>query len=168
MSELDLKDLKELFLFRTGDTNKGNFGYVAILGGCLNYSGAVKLANLSCSALRAGCGVSKLIAKSYIFALRAFKVSSFNNGLLISSNLSVWANISTTLLSKFLSIIFFNDTSDANASVSGFSCAINAILSLLSIWVFKYLSECFSFSIIPPWKRRLLNIPYYSLIVKFA
>ena len=65
MSELDLKDLKELFPFRTGDTNKGNFGYVAILGGCLNYSGAVKLANLSCSALRAGCGVSKLIvAKS--------------------------------------------------------------------------------------------------------
>lgn len=65
MSELNLKDLKGLFPFRTGDTNKGNFGYVAILGGCLNYSGAVKLANLSCASLRSGCGVAKLIvAKS--------------------------------------------------------------------------------------------------------
>ena len=65
MAEINLKDLKELFPFRTGDTNKGNFGYVAILGGCLNYSGAIKLANLSCTALKSGCGVSKLIvAKS--------------------------------------------------------------------------------------------------------
>ena len=55
------EDIKDIFKFRQGDTNKGNFGYVAIMGGCINYSGAVKLANLSCSVLRAGCGVSKLI-----------------------------------------------------------------------------------------------------------
>ncbi|MGM9680473.1 MAG: NAD(P)H-hydrate dehydratase [Eubacteriales bacterium] len=41
--------------------NKGDFGYVAVMGGCKDYSGAVKLANLSMSALRSGCGVSKLI-----------------------------------------------------------------------------------------------------------
>lgn len=55
------EEIKEIFKIRQGDTNKGDFGYVAIMGGCLNYSGAIKLANLSCSALRAGCGVSKLI-----------------------------------------------------------------------------------------------------------
>ena len=55
------EEIKDIFKTRQGDTNKGNFGYVAIMGGCLNYSGAIKLANLSCSALRAGCGISKLI-----------------------------------------------------------------------------------------------------------
>ncbi len=42
-------------------SHKGNYGYVGILGGCREYAGAVKLANLSCAALRAGCGVASLI-----------------------------------------------------------------------------------------------------------
>ena len=46
---------------RLQDSHKGNYGYVSILGGCTEYAGAVKLANLSCAALRAGCGVAKLI-----------------------------------------------------------------------------------------------------------
>ena len=40
--------------------NKGDFGTVALLGGCTAYSGAAKLANLSLSALRSGCGVARL------------------------------------------------------------------------------------------------------------
>ena len=62
---LQSKDIKDIFPIRKSNTNKGDYGYVAIMGGCINYSGAVKLANMSLSALRAGCGVSKLIvAKS--------------------------------------------------------------------------------------------------------
>lgn len=41
-------------------SNKGNYGYVALIGGCRSYSGAAKLASLSLSALRCGCGVSML------------------------------------------------------------------------------------------------------------
>ena len=41
-------------------SNKGNYGYVALIGGCRSYSGAAKLASLSLSALKCGCGVSML------------------------------------------------------------------------------------------------------------
>ena len=58
---LQSKDIKNIFPIRKSNTNKGDYGYVAIMGGCINYSGAVKLANISLAALRAGCGVSKLI-----------------------------------------------------------------------------------------------------------
>ena len=58
---LQSKDIKDIFPIRKSNTNKGDYGYVAIMGGCINYLGAVKLANISLAALRAGCGVSKLI-----------------------------------------------------------------------------------------------------------
>lgn len=58
---LQAKDIQDIFPIRKSNTNKGDYGYVAIMGGCINYSGAVKLANMSLSALRSGCGVSKLI-----------------------------------------------------------------------------------------------------------
>lgn len=61
---------------RPADSHKGNYGYVTLLGGSVRYSGAVKLANLSCSgvqaaadllaqttaAMRAGAGVVRLAA----------------------------------------------------------------------------------------------------------
>ncbi len=40
--------------------NKGDFGYVTVFGGSPEYAGAAKLANLSASALRCGCGVVQL------------------------------------------------------------------------------------------------------------
>ena len=46
---------------RKNHSNKGTYGYVGIMGGCTEYSGAVKLAVLGASALRSGCGVAKLI-----------------------------------------------------------------------------------------------------------
>ena len=48
------------FATRMQNSHKGNYGYVGILGGCLEYSGAAKLANMSCAALRSGCGVATL------------------------------------------------------------------------------------------------------------
>ncbi len=54
-------DIKEKFKIRESDSNKGDYGYVGIMGGCIEYSGAVKLANLSCCALKSGAGVVRLI-----------------------------------------------------------------------------------------------------------
>ncbi len=55
------QDLKEIFKEREKDSHKGTYGYVGIMGGCVEYTGAVKLANMSSTALRAGCGVIRII-----------------------------------------------------------------------------------------------------------
>lgn len=59
-------DFKPIFSPRLQNSHKGNYGYIAILGGCAEYAGAAKLANLSASALRAGCGVATLIVPESI------------------------------------------------------------------------------------------------------
>lgn len=59
--EIEVEDIKEFFKFRDKDSNKGNFGTVGIMGGCEEYSGAIKLANMSSVALRAGCGIARVI-----------------------------------------------------------------------------------------------------------
>ena len=53
-------DIAPFFTGRPHNCNKGDFGYVNLIGGSTEYSGAAKLANLSMSALRAGAGVAKL------------------------------------------------------------------------------------------------------------
>ena len=53
-------DVAPLFAPRKNYSHKGNYGYVAVMGGCIEYSGAAKLANMSAAALRAGCGVVTL------------------------------------------------------------------------------------------------------------
>ena len=57
---LEKSDVAKLFAPRKNYAHKGNYGYVAILGGSVEYSGAAKLANMSTTALRAGCGVVTL------------------------------------------------------------------------------------------------------------
>ncbi len=57
---LEESDVSKLFKPRKNYTHKGNYGYVALMGGCVEYSGAAKLANMSAAALRAGCGVVTL------------------------------------------------------------------------------------------------------------
>jgi len=59
-------DMASVLPPRRQDSHKGMYGYVSILGGCTEYAGAVKLANFSCAALRAGCGVAKLIVPASI------------------------------------------------------------------------------------------------------
>lgn len=54
------EDIAHLFEGRLHNSNKGDYGYVNLIGGSVEYSGAAKLANLSLSALRAGAGVAKL------------------------------------------------------------------------------------------------------------
>ncbi len=57
---LEESDVSNLFKPRKHYAHKGNYGYVAVMGGCVEYSGAAKLANMSAAALRAGCGVVTL------------------------------------------------------------------------------------------------------------
>lgn len=57
---IEASDIAGLFRRERNDANKGDFGYVALIGGSRDYSGAAKLANLSLSALRTGAGVAKL------------------------------------------------------------------------------------------------------------
>jgi NAD(P)H-hydrate epimerase len=57
-------DFKDILKKRPNNCHKGNFGYTAIIGGCMQYSGAVKLSDLALSALRGGCGVTKLCIPS--------------------------------------------------------------------------------------------------------
>ncbi|MBO4962962.1 MAG: NAD(P)H-hydrate dehydratase [Clostridia bacterium] len=57
---VEKQDFKDMFSARAYNSHKGNFGYVAILGGSVSYSGATKLANCALSSLKVGAGVVKL------------------------------------------------------------------------------------------------------------
>ncbi len=62
---VEAADIKHLFV-RGQYSNKGSYGYVVLIGGSIEYSGAAKLANLALCALRAGAGVAKLAVPSSI------------------------------------------------------------------------------------------------------
>ena len=66
IKEIYIEDIKNLFSKREKDANKGDFGKVGILGGSINYSGAVKLATMSLASLRSGCGLVKVIVPNEI------------------------------------------------------------------------------------------------------
>lgn len=61
-----MRDIKRILGERNANSHKGNFGYVGLVGGSPEYSGAVKLASLSCCAMRAGAGVVRLMVPSSI------------------------------------------------------------------------------------------------------
>lgn len=60
-------DFQEIFKERKRDSHKGVFGTTSIIGGCKSYPGAVKLALLGKAALRAGCGVTRIIIPDSIY-----------------------------------------------------------------------------------------------------
>ncbi|MGM9665263.1 MAG: NAD(P)H-hydrate dehydratase [Eubacteriales bacterium] len=57
---IEASDIKKIFPKRANFSNKGTYGYITLIGGSYEYSGATKLANLSLSALKAGGGVVRL------------------------------------------------------------------------------------------------------------
>ena len=74
---IDKIDIKDIFKKRNENSNKKTFGYTAIIGGSKEYSGAIKLSNLSYSALRSGCGIAKLyIPKSISDSIRPYALES--------------------------------------------------------------------------------------------
>lgn len=61
IKKIEVKDIKDMFKERNRNTNKGDYGTVGIMGGSLEYSGAIKLANMSAVAVRSGCGIVRVI-----------------------------------------------------------------------------------------------------------
>ncbi len=68
-SLIEKEDLINFFKPRLNYSNKGDFGYVGIMGGSNNYPGALRLASLGQTALYSGCGVSRVIAPDCIYDL---------------------------------------------------------------------------------------------------
>ena len=74
---IEAKDIKNIFNKRNENSNKKSFGYTAIIGGSNEYSGAIKLSNLSYSALRSGCGIAKLyVPKSISDSIKPYMLES--------------------------------------------------------------------------------------------
>lgn len=51
---------------RNNFSNKGDYGYIGIMGGSKRYPGAIKLASLGQNALYSGCGISRIIVPDII------------------------------------------------------------------------------------------------------
>ena len=68
------KDIKDVFPKRPKDSNKGDFGYVALIGGCIEYSGAIRLAAMANSAMRSGAGVASVAAPKSICPIIAEQI----------------------------------------------------------------------------------------------
>ena len=74
---LEDSDDAKIFAPRKNHSHKGNYGYVAIIGGSVEYSGAAKLANMSAAALRSGCGVVTLaVSESITHAVAPYLLES--------------------------------------------------------------------------------------------
>ena len=59
-------EILSLYPKRPADCNKGSFGYVALIGGSMEYSGAIRLAAMANAAMRAGAGVASVAAPKSI------------------------------------------------------------------------------------------------------
>ena len=57
---IEEKDIKAYFSERPNFSNKGTYGYTAIIGGSKKYSGALRLAAMANAAMRSGAGVVKV------------------------------------------------------------------------------------------------------------
>lgn len=59
-------EIRSLFPKRPDKCNKGDFGYVALIGGSIEYSGAIRLAAMANAAMRSGAGVAGIAAPKSI------------------------------------------------------------------------------------------------------
>lgn len=64
---IEHSDCASVFKKRKNFSNKGDYGYVALIGGCMEYSGAIKLSNLALSSLKTGAGVVKLASPRSLY-----------------------------------------------------------------------------------------------------
>ena len=71
---LSESQVKTLLGKRDDNANKGDFGYIALVGGSRRYSGAIRLADMAAGAMRAGCGVCTVAAPDPICGVIASQV----------------------------------------------------------------------------------------------
>lgn len=67
-------DVRRCLPDRPKDCQKGDFGYVALIGGSLEYSGAIRLAAMANAAMRSGAGVASVAAPKSICPLIAGQI----------------------------------------------------------------------------------------------
>lgn len=63
---MEERDFRGIFRERKHISNKSSYGYLALIGGSVEYSGAIRLAAMANAAMRAGAGVVRLAAPSDI------------------------------------------------------------------------------------------------------
>lgn len=64
---LEEEDVGKLFYPRKNHSNKGTYGYTALIGGSKRYPGAVRLSEMANAAMRSGAGVVKLAVPEIIY-----------------------------------------------------------------------------------------------------
>lgn len=71
------EDAVALLKKRDSYSHKGTYGYITLIGGSYEYSGAIKLANISASAMRTGAGVVRIATpKSIGFSVMPYLLES--------------------------------------------------------------------------------------------
>ena len=63
---LEENDVKKHIGTRNNYSHKSTYGIIALIGGSLKYSGAIRLADMACAAMRSGAGVVKLACPNSI------------------------------------------------------------------------------------------------------
>lgn len=58
---IEINEVKRILKERKDNCNKGDFGKIGLFGGSLNYSGAIRIANLACASMRSGAGIVRII-----------------------------------------------------------------------------------------------------------
>ena len=78
--DITIADIAHFFAPRDINSHKGSFGYVALMGGSLNYSGAIRLSALANCAMRSGAGVVTIAlprSLSYLIAPEILECTIF-------------------------------------------------------------------------------------------
>ncbi len=68
---IEPEDIRDIFRKRQNYSNKGTFGYVALMGGSKKFTGAIRLAQLANASMRSGAGVVKLAVPGAIYPVIA-------------------------------------------------------------------------------------------------
>ena len=67
----EASDFADLFRPRPNFSHKGTYGYTALIGGSVKYSGAIRLARMANAAMRSGAGVVKLAVPGVLYPVIA-------------------------------------------------------------------------------------------------
>lgn len=60
------EDIKRIIPLRIKDSHKGTYGHVALLGGAVEYSGAIRLSTMALASLRSGAGLSTVAIPRFL------------------------------------------------------------------------------------------------------
>lgn len=66
---IEAKDIVSIFPKRLNYSNKSTYSYVALMGGSINYNGAIRLATLANCAMRSGAGVCSVVVPKSISSI---------------------------------------------------------------------------------------------------